>query len=165
LIQKKIGRYKGWLSYTLGEIVHNIPGISDNAFYAIYDTRHELKLFNNFEIGKWDFGLTWVYGTGKPYTAPYGEYDLTTLDGDTFSYISVGAKNAFRLPDYHRMDLSINYSMKLGKANGQIGISFFNLYNRVNVWYKEFLVEEEAVIETDVNLIGFTPNLNVSFKF
>ncbi len=165
LIQKKTGRYKGWLSYTLGEVVHTIPGISDNPYYATNDTRHEVKLVNTYQIGKWDFGLTWVYGTGKPYTAPYGEYDLNTLDGDTFNYISVGAKNAFRLPDYHRMDLSINYTMKLGKANGQVGISFFNLYNRENVWYKEFLVEEQSVIETNVNLIGFTPNLNVSIKF
>ncbi|MEL7120891.1 MAG: TonB-dependent receptor [Bacteroidota bacterium] len=165
LIQKKTGRYKGWLSYTLGEVVHNIAGISDNPFYALHDTRHEINLVNTYEIGRWDFGLTWVYGSGRPYTAPYGEYNLTTLDGETFSYISVGAKNAFRLPDYHRMDLSVNYTLKLGKASGQIGLSFFNLYNRANVWFKEFLVEEQEVIETDVNLIGFTPNLNLSFKF
>jgi ferric enterobactin receptor len=165
LIQKKTGRYKGWLSYTLGEVVHDIAGISDNPFYALHDTRHEINLVNTYQIGKWDFGLTWVYGTGKPYTAPYGEYDLTTLEGETFSYISVGAKNAFRLPDYHRMDLSVNYTLKLGNARGQIGLSLFNLYNRENVWYKEFLVEEQEVIETAVNLIGFTPNLNVSFKF
>ncbi|MEP2275362.1 MAG: TonB-dependent receptor [Reichenbachiella sp.] len=166
LIQKKTGKYKGWVSYTIGEVVHDIPGISDNPFYALHDTRHEINLVNTYEVGRWEFGATWVYGTGKPYTSPYGEYELTTLDGVTYNYISVGAKNSFRLPNYHRMDLSANYKFKMGETgSGQIGLSLFNLYNRDNTWYKEFLVEEEEVLETDVNLIGFTPNLNLSFKF
>ncbi len=166
LIQKKTGNYKGWLSYTVGEVVHNIPGISDDPFYALHDTRHEINLVNTYEIGRWEFGATWVYGTGKPYTAPYGEYQLSTLDGATYNYISVGAKNSFRLPDYHRMDLSANYKFKMGETgSGQIGLSLFNLYNRDNTWYKEFQTEEDEFVETDVKLIGFTPNLNVSFKF
>ncbi len=166
LIQKKTGNYKGWISYTIGEVVHDIPGISDDPFYALHDTRHEINFVNTYEIGRWEFGATWVYGTGKPYTAPYGEYQLTTLDGVTYNYISVGAKNSFRLPDYHRMDLSANYKFKIGETgSGQVGLSLFNLYDRTNTWYKEFLIEEEEVVETDVNLIGFTPNLNLSFKF
>lgn len=164
LLQKKTGRWKGWISYTLGEVVHEIPGISEQPYYALHDTRHELNLVSTYEIKRWEFGATWVYGTGKPYTAPYGEYQITVLDGNTYNYISVGAKNAFRLPDYQRMDLSINYRFPMGSSRGQIGLSFFNLFNNQNVWYKEFLVEDEDVIETDVNLIGFTPNLNVSVK-
>ena len=50
-------------------------------------------------------------------------------------------------------------------GNGQIGLSLFNLYNRDNTWYKEFLNEDKEVLETDVKLIGFTPNFNISFKF
>lgn len=166
LIQKKTGNYKGWLSYTIGEVVHDIAGISDNPFYALHDTRHEINLVNTYEIGNWEFGATWVYGTGKPYTAPYGEYQLSTLDGATYNYISVCAKNSFRLPDYHRMDLSANYKFKMGETgSGQIGLSLFNLYNRDNTWYKEFQTEEDEFVETDVKLIGFTPNLNISFKF
>ncbi|MEP2026826.1 MAG: TonB-dependent receptor [Reichenbachiella sp.] len=166
LIQKKTGKYKGWISYTIGEVVHDISGISDNPFYAQHDTRHEINLVNTYEVGRWEFGATWVYGTGKPYTSPYGEYELTTLDGVTYNYISVGAKNSFRLPNYHRLDLSANYRFRIGEqGSGQIGLSLFNLYNRDNIWYKEFLVEEEEVVETDVNLIGFTPNINFSLKF
>ena len=166
LVQKKTGNYKGWISYTLGEVVHDIPGISDEPFYALHDTRHEINLVNTYEIGNWEFAATWVYGTGKPYTAPYGEYQLTTLDGMTYNHISVGAKNSFRLPDYHRLDLSTNYNFKMGMSgSGQIGLSLFNVYDRANTWYKEFQTEEGEIVETDVKLIGFTPNLNISFKF
>ena len=165
LFQKKVGFYKGWLSYTLSEVVYDLPGISDFPYYALHDSRHEINLVQTYEWKKWVLGATWVYGTGKPYTAPYGEYEITTLDGTSYEYISVGAKNAFRLPDYHRLDLSVNYNFKLGSGKGTLGLSVFNVYNQENIWYKEFLVEEEEVIETDVQLIGFTPNLNLSIKF
>ena len=165
LAQKKAGDLKGWVSYTLSEVVHNIPEISDFPYYALHDSRHEVNVVTTYDWRKFTFGATWVYGTGKPYTAPYGEYEVTTLDGTVYEYISVGSKNAFRLPDYHRLDVSVNYNIKIGKGEGNVGLSLFNVYDRENIWYKEFLVEEEEVIETNVNLIGFTPNLNLSFKF
>lgn len=165
LLQKKVGNYTGWVSYTLGEVVHNFPGLSDDAFYALHDQRHELKLVSSYDLGNWTFAGTWIYATGKPYTAPYGEYELTLLDGTNYRYISVGEKNAFRLPDYHRLDLSVSVNFNLFKARANTGLSVFNFYNRDNIWYKEFEVSEGEVIETNVNLIGFTPSLffNISF--
>ena len=165
LLQKKVGDFTGWVSYTLGEVVHNFPDLSENAFYALHDQRHELKLVGSYNLGNWTFAGTWIYATGKPYTAPYGEYELTLLDGSDYRYISVGEKNAFRLPDYHRLDLSASVNFNLFKAKANTGLSIFNFYNRENIWYKEFEVSEGEVIETDVNLIGFTPSLffNISF--
>jgi len=165
LLQKKMGALKGWISYTLSEVVHDIPGISDDPFYALHDSRHEINLVTTYEWRRWDFGATWVYGAGQPYTAPYGEYEITTLDGTTYQYINVGAKNAFRLPDYHRLDLSATYNFNLGSGEGSLGLSIFNAYGRSNIWYKEFLVEEDEIVETDVELIGFTPNLNFRVEF
>ena len=165
LLQKKTGNYTGWVSYTLGEVVHNFPGLSEDAFYALHDQRHEFKLVSSYDLGRWTFAGTWIYATGKPYTAPYGEYELTLLDGTDYRYISVGEKNAFRLPDYHRLDLSVSVNFNLFRAKANSGLSVFNFYNRENVWYKEFEVSEGEVIETNVNLIGFTPSLffNISF--
>ena len=91
---------------------------------------------------------------------------MTLLDGTDNSYISVGEKNAFRLPNYHRLDLSANYTLRLGKrATADLGLSVFNLYDRNNLWYKTFEVIENDVITTDVTTIGFTPNLFVNLKF
>jgi hypothetical protein len=165
LVQKKFGKVTGWVGYTLSEVVHTFPLISDTPFYALHDSRHEINLVATYKLGNWEFGGTWVYGTGKPYTAPDGKYTLTTLDGHTFEFIHVGPKNGSRLPDYHRMDLSAKYNIKLGKSQGSVGLSLFNVYNRSNIWYKEYQLQEEEIIETDVELIGFTPNLFVNFKF
>ncbi|MGV8139086.1 MAG: carboxypeptidase-like regulatory domain-containing protein [Mangrovibacterium sp.] len=165
LLQKKYGRFTGWLGYTLSEVVHTFPLISETPFYALHDSRHEVNLVATYKLGKWEFGGTWVYGTGKPYTAPDGKYKITTLDGHVFEFIHVGPKNGARLPDYHRMDLSAKYNIKLGKSEGSMGLSLFNVYNRSNIWYKEYQLQEEEMVETDVTLIGFTPNIFINFKF
>ena len=39
-----------------------------------------------------------------------------------------------------------------------------NVYNRKNVWYKQYEVIEGELIETDVNLLGFTPNIFFSIN-
>ena len=163
LLQKKQGNYTGWISYTLSEIEHNFPELSDSPYPALHDQTHELKLVNSYQTGRWTFGATWVYSTGKPYTAPVGGYEITLLDGTMEEYVHVGDKNAFRLPAYHRMDLSANYKLYFGNSPVTAGLSIFNLYGRKNIWYKEFEIVEGELLETDVQLLGFTPNFSLTF--
>ncbi|MFC2123762.1 TonB-dependent receptor domain-containing protein [Bacteroidota bacterium] len=165
LVQKKAGQYTGWLGYTLSKVEHTFEEISENSYPAIHDQTHEFKSVNLYTIGQWDFGATWIYATGKPYTAPVGGYELTLLDGNTNSYISIGEKNSLRLPDYHRLDVSATYNFNLGRGKAQAGLSIFNLYNRQNVWYKTFEVLEDELIVTDINTLGITPNFFVNIKF
>jgi len=165
LIQKKVGKYTGWLGYTLSEVVHTFPDLSNNPFYSLNDQRHEFKIVNVLKAGRWDLGATWVYGSGKPYTAPNGLYTITLLDGKETEYVSIGEKNSLRIDPYHRLDLSATYNFNLGSGKGEMGLSIFNLYNKTNTWYNEFEVVDNQVTETNVNYIGFTPSLffNVSF--
>ena len=165
LIQKKVGKYTGWLGYTLSEVVHTFPDLSNSPFYSLNDQRHEFKIVNVLKAGRWDLGATWVYGSGKPYTAPNGLYTITLLDGKETEYVSIGEKNGLRIDPYHRLDLSATYNFNLGSGKGEMGLSIFNLYNKTNTWYNEFEVVDNQVTETNVNYIGFTPSLffNVSF--
>ncbi len=165
LAQKKFGKYTGWLGYTLSEVIHEFPGISETPYPALHDQTHEFKSVNSWRLGDWSLSATWVFATGKPYTAPLGGYELTYIDGNTQSYVSVGEKNSFRLPDYHRMDVSFTRTMDLGNGKGDVGLSIFNLYGRSNVWYRTFDIIEDEVVSTDVQTIGFTPNLFFNFKF
>ncbi len=166
LIQKKFGKYTGWIGYTLSEVIHDFPGISDTPYHALHDQTHEFKYVNSYRLGSWKFSGTWIYGTGKPYTSPIGGYGITLLDNQTISYTSVGEKNGYRLPDYHRMDLSVTYGWIWGKkANADLGLSVFNVYGRKNVWYKTFDIIDEELVVTDVNTLGFTPNLFFNLKF
>ncbi|MEO0331056.1 MAG: TonB-dependent receptor, partial [Bacteroidota bacterium] len=165
LAQRKFGVVTGWVGYTLSRVESDFPELNATPYPALHDQTHEIKLVGSWEVGKWTLSSTWVYATGRPYTAPRGGYTLILIDGTEQSFVSVGEKNAYRLPNYHRMDFSATHHFKLGKGNADIGLSVFNVYDRRNTWYKEFeVIDGEGLIETDVNFIGFTPNLFLNIK-
>ncbi|HAS42929.1 MAG TPA: TonB-dependent receptor [Microscillaceae bacterium] len=166
LLQKKTGIYSGWIGYTLSRVRYNFPGISAKEYPALHDQTHELKIINSLKLGQWTFAATWLYATGKPYTAPVGSYNVDLLDGTSNDYLNISAKNAIRLPAYHRLDFSVTFKFNLtDKTKANAGISVFNLYNQKNIWYKEFDIIDNEVIETDINYLGFTPNLFFNLKF
>ena len=165
LLQKKFGKFSGWIAYTLSETRYKFPVYGDGYFSASQDVTNELKFVAIYKIKKWTLSGTWVYSTGLPYTQPIGGYVLTMPDGSTQSIIIPGSKNAARLPDYHRLDLSAKYDISMGETGkGTISFSVFNAYNRKNVWYKEFSVDETGLTETNVNLLGITPNISLSVQ-
>jgi ferric enterobactin receptor len=165
LLQKKFGKYNGWAGYTFGLVKNNFPVYDNNDFFANNDVRHEFKMVHTYKWKRLDFSLVWFYLTGKPYTAPDGGYELTLVDGATQNYMTVSEKNAHRLPGYQRLDaaITLNYG-RSGKTNGTIGLSFFNLLNHKNIWYKDYQILSNTIYETDVNYLGFTPNLSFSIK-
>ena len=166
LLQKKTGKLNGWVCYTLGQSMDHFIVYADKPYAADQDVRNEFKIVGMYKHNRWDFSSTWIYATGMPFTAPEGGYQLTMLDGTTKDYINVGAKNALRYPDYHRLDLAANYHFlnEHGKDIGYIGVSIFNVYNRQNVWYKKFQIVDGTVVVTNVNYLGFTPNITLSLK-
>ncbi len=166
LFQKKFGNYTGWMGYTISEVVHHFAGYGDYNFYASNDVTHEFKVVNTYKWHNWDFSANWIFASGKPYTRPEGIYQLTLPDGSVKEYFNASVKNGNRLPSYHRMDVAATYNFKLSrKYPCTLNFSIFNLYNRTNIWYKEFQIVDSEVIETDVNYLGILPNLNFSIKF
>ncbi len=171
LLQKKSGKFNGWVSYTLGQARNHFDVYGDGYYPANQDVTHEFKIVLLYKYKRWDFSATWIYATGRPYTAPSGAYDVTLLDGSSQSFFTVTTKNGLRLPDYHRADVSANYKLLAGeKGNkkrrevGYIGFSIFNVYNHVNVWYKQYAIENGTILETNVNYLGLVPNVTLSLK-
>ena len=165
LLQRKFGNLTGWVGYTLSETLYNFPVYSPEPYRAPQDVTHEFKFASVYKIKRWDFSLTWIYATGRPYTAPTGGYQVTLLDGSTEKYVTVSSKNSLSLPDYHRLDAAVRYNWK-GKKGGENSFSFsvFNIYNRTNVWYKTFEISDDQLAETDVTFLGITPNITLSIK-
>ncbi|WP_259069159.1 TonB-dependent receptor [Mucilaginibacter sp. X4EP1] len=167
LLQKKLGNYTGWISYTLGQAEDKFAVFGNNYFPADQDVRHEFKTINMYHYYRWNFSAVWLFSTGHPYTAPLTTYTISTLDGNTTTAYTVSGKNELRLPDYHRLDLSATYDLLKINGNkiGSIGISLFNVYNHTNVWYKEYQIQNNAAIATNVDYLGFTPNLTLSLRW
>ena len=164
LLQKKTGRFTGWIGYTLGQVKYDFEAFGEEPFFANQDQTHELKIVGSYKWRNWTFSSTFIYGTGRPYTAPTGYYEIGLLDGTSADFFEISDKNALRFPDYHRFDLAASLDFRLGGSKANAGLSLFNIYNRKNVWYKEYEVIEGELIETDVNLLDFTPSLFLSWK-
>lgn len=165
LIQKKFGKFTGWASYTLAQTRYDFPVYGDGYFAAAHDVTNEFKLTGIYKLKKWTFSASWIYATGRAYTEPLGGYSVSLIDGSTTDFIVAGAKNSSRYPDYHRLDISGKYNFDVGDTgSGSIGLSLFNVYNRKNIWYNEFEVDETGLTETNVNLLGITPNVTFSIK-
>ena len=165
LLQKKYGKYNGWIGYTIGEVLYEFPIYGENPFPANHDVTHEFKIVNTYKYRKWTFAATWIYATGRPYTEPLGSYSITLLDDSSQDFLHIGERNNVRYPNYHRLDISATYDFKMKKTGlGSLSFSVFNLYNRQNTWYKEFEIDEGELIETNVTLLGFTPSVTLSFR-
>ncbi len=166
LLQKKQGMYTGWLSYTLGSVRHTFEAFNyGEEFPALHDQKHELKLINSVELNEWTFAATFIYGSGKPYSEPEGQYSIELLDGRQFNYIGIGPKNGSRLPSYQRLDLSAHLKIALGKAIGDIGVSIFNFLNHKNIWYYAYDFSQDPVLITEVTYLGITPNVSLQVTF
>ena len=165
LIQKKFGKFTGWASYTLAQTRYNFPVYGDGYFAAVHDVTNEFKLTGIYKLKSWTFSTSWIYATGRAYTEPLGGYSVSLFDGLTTDFIVAGAKNFSRYPIYHRLDVSAKYNFDIGDTgSGSIGMSLFNVYNRKNTWYNEYEIDETGLTETNVNLLGITPNITFSIK-
>lgn len=167
LVQKKFGDYTGWIGYTLAKSEKIILQFSPDPFPSNFDVRHEFKSVNIYKLGRWDLGATFLYATGKPYTSIVGGYTVKLLDGTEKDFTDPSTTNGNRLPNAHRMDVSATYNF----GHGSIGLSLYNVYGHTNVWYKKYQTVTDATTNqkylsiTDVNYLGFTPNITFSYKF
>lgn len=116
-IEKQAGPITGSINYTLSSSDRNYTELNNgHSFPFIYDRRHDFNISTNYQISeKWDISALWVYGTGYPATIPT-ERLLSALE--TYSNGSAIANeivyypspNNFRLPAYHRLDVSLHYN-------------------------------------------------------
>ena len=165
LIQKKFGSLTGWIGYTLSNVDYTFPTInSGTSFAADHDQPHRINLVGKYTRGVYSFSATWVFASGTPYTAPESQYFIPLLDGQVNSYIHVSDKNGYRLPDYHRLDLSLTRKYESDHWDTNVGISLFNVYNRKNVWYRDYNLDTTPITITNVLYLGFTPTIFVQMN-
>ena len=168
LLQKKQGTINGWISYTLGKAEDVFPQMNNGTpFPAEQDQRHELKIVGNMSLGAgWTLSSDFIFGSGTPYTAPISQYTVTLLDGSSFSYTHVSDKNAYRLPSYQRLDVSI--SKRFGDERSShwlVGASAFNLLNHKNIAYYQYDLNSDPIHVTEVTGLGLTPTIFVQVDF
>lgn len=138
--RKNSGRLTGWASYTLSSSVRRSTGefqedrINRNEYFpSNYDKPNDLSVNLNYNITRrWVLGGTFAYSTGRPVTLP----EFYFFHGNT-RLIRYSDRNSYRLPDYHRLDLSVTLRENLRadrRGKGFWNFSLINVYSRKNAY-------------------------------
>lgn len=168
-INKTRGLFTGMLNYTLSRSKRSFPDIYQGRWFNDkFDRIHDLALVVNFKMGeRWEFGSNWVFSTGNSLTLPSGRYWAM---GMIMSHYD--GYNTFRMPSYHRLDLSANLKLRSRHFKESVlNFSLVNVYNRSNpyfIFYKVYQESSKYNIEikaAQVSLFPIMPSVNWRFKF
>lgn len=165
-LQKKAGPWTGTLGYTLAWTYRTFDMLNGGEkFQPKFDRRHDLTMTVNFQADEsWRFGAVFTYATGQAYTTgvaryeqnPFGAPIELTLPGKLFNQ---------RLSPYHRMDLSVTKRTTFFGLHGSWYFQIYNVYNRRNVWFKQFDNSKNPAEITDVTLLPILPTFGIDFSF
>ena len=139
-VKKNSGKLNGWVSYTLSKSIRKttssnpLEQLNENSWFPDnLDKPNNLVINGSYYLNRrWKLGLTFNYSTGRPVTIPELKY---TIKGSQIVYYS--DRNKYRMPDYHRLDMSISQfeSLKINKKwKGYWTISLINVYGRKNAY-------------------------------
>lgn len=177
MLKKTQGRFSGWINYTLSRTERQVMGINNNEWYpSRFDQTHNLNLTGFYELSdRATLSAVFTYNTGTPTTLPSSGYYQQGLfvpnaDGN--------ARNNFRIPDYHRLDVSLTLDPKKEKADrrwqGQWVFGVYNLYARRNAFsiygsQPETRAIPGALIDAEAirfSVVGsLIPSISYNFKF
>ncbi|MEO6963009.1 MAG: TonB-dependent receptor, partial [Puia sp.] len=172
LIKKNSGKLNGWISYTYSRTLLQLDDptsgevINGGKYYpANYDQPHSATSIVNYRVNhRFSVSMNATYSTGRPITLPIGlfYYDnaFRTLYAD---------RNAYRIPDYFRTDLSMNIEgnhrvHQLTHNSWTIGV--YNVTGRRNPYSVYYVSENGAVNGYKLSIFGSAiPYVNYNIRF
>jgi hypothetical protein len=167
MVSKPQGKLNGWVSYTYSRTWRQFKDINDgNKYPAPYDSPHDVSIVLNFDASRRiSISANWIYSTGKPVTFPTGR---AVIDGAIVPIYS--DRNAYRMPDYHRLDLSFTLHQKPSDSRFKWDLVFsvYNAYNRHNTWAINFVQDDLDPLTTyaeQTYLFGIIPAITFNFRF
>jgi hypothetical protein len=178
-VKKSRGNFNGWIGYTWSKTNRTFEQIDNGEeFPARFDRRHDLSVVANYKLNKmWTFGTTFVYATGNAITLPVERY---IVEGQIVN--EYGQRNGFRMPAYHRFDLSATWypANRPSAKERTIGnrpfesswtFSVYNVYNRMNPYFIYFANEGDLssgnldITAYQVSLFPILPSVTWNFSF
>ena len=170
--QKKTGKFTGCVGYTLSWAYRQFDNINfGEPYFDRYDRRNDISIVGSYKLNeKFDFSATWVYGTGNSVTMPtvrfmgLNEYGSSVWYVNTIDYFD--KKNNFKMADYHRLDLGMQYHKNHKHFKSTLCVGIYNVYNRKNPYFYYFGHDENNDrVLVRVSLFQVIPSVayNISF--
>jgi len=162
-----ISKFNGWVAYTYTRGKYELPEINGGRPYdspRIHN--HYLSLVANYDINRrMTLSANWVFYTGIPTTYPKAAY---SFEGTTLALYS--DRNSDRLPNYHRLDLSLILNGKNhGKRRvyGDWNFSIYNAYGNKNAW-AVFYEKDDQTLQMKAKMLylfSIVPSVSYSLHF
>jgi len=179
ILNKEYGKLNGWISYTLSRAISHVEEVNGGAAYPAYSDRpHDVSLYLSWSLNR-SITLTgnFIYMTGAPFTTPTGFYYY-----DNHQVPIYAERNNDRLPDYHRLDVALNWQLSKPerKFQHELIFSVYNLYNRKNPVALHFNKIDDGnenyvvpvdfysnpdLVSTQYYLYGAVPSISYHFNF
>ena len=173
LLKKTTGRLNGWIGYTYSRTFIKLDSQfssekvnNGDYFPANFDKPHDLSAILNYKFTRrYSLSTNFLYQTGRPITYPIGTYQYGNAQ-----YTLYSDRNAYRIPDYIRLDIGINIegNHKIKKlAHSFWNISVYNVLGRNNPYSIYFVTDQSGKVKgykTSIFSIP-VPSITYNFKF
>ncbi len=175
LVQKNVGKTKGWIGYTLSHNSRVFANLNNGKpFDYKYDRRHDFEIavthtFNS----RCEISGSWQFQTAVPFTVPVAQYEEIE-DGSPYNNDNgighvnhIKGRNQFRLVNYHRLDIGITWRKRKKHYERMWNVGLYNAYNRMNPFYYYL---DETNSQNTSKIIGLTilpilPSITYGIKF
>lgn len=157
-----------WFVYSLGKI-DRWDGVVE--YNPVFDRRHNVNLVGTQKLGKdqeWEISVRWNYGSGFPFTQTRGYYEQFDFSNPDMDYtasngqlgVLYGDLNQGRLPDYHRLDITVKKSFELSEHSRiEVHAGATNIYDRRNIFFFDRVRFER------VDQLPFLPSAGINWTF
>ncbi|HMP30720.1 MAG TPA: TonB-dependent receptor, partial [Saprospiraceae bacterium] len=170
---KKVGgKVTGNASYTLSRSLRQMDDPNreminfGNWYPSIVDKPHNFNMLINFNVTKrMSFNFNFAYLSGRPLTVPVNKYEELNVG----NVLYFGERNTYRMPDYHRLDFSLNllpsYNVKQ-KVKQSWNFTVLNLYARKNPYSVFFRQNrQEPLYAYKYSILGtMLPSLSLNLE-
>lgn len=160
MVKKSTGKLNGWFFYNYsrslirqddplaGEIVNH-----GNYYPSNFDQPQNASIIGNYKIShRFSISANATYSTGRPVTMPIGVYDYNGAARVLYS-----DRNSYRVPDYFRLDLSMNIegNHKVHQfTHNSWTIGAYNLTGRRNAYSVYFVTQDGKVNGYKLSIFG-----------
>ena len=171
-VKKTEGKLTGWMSYAYSRTMLKMDDpkngslINEGNYYpASFDKPHAFNFTGNYAFKqRYSLSLNLTYSTGRPITLPVAKFYYA---GSERVYYS--ERNAYRIPDYFRTDLSFNIEGN-HKINQRFRNSFtmgiYNLTGRKNAYSTYFTKDNGSIRGYNLSIFAAAlPFVSYNIKF
>jgi TonB family protein len=147
LRQQQVGRFFGWISYTIMRSQRkDAPSLDWRLFD--YDQTHVFTALGSYDLGNgFEVGARFRYATGYPRTPVIGHYQ------DAYYEPIFGPQNSIRIPPFYAFDVRLAKDFKIGRSDCEVYLDVQNVTDHPN--------PEEIVYNTDYTQRGYITGMPI----